>query len=215
MLIKKVFLTPLLFFFCIANADQLVALNDAELSDVTAREGIALNLEMLINAAKDSSGNIVPDSCPTTGISAAADCRFGLQFNSIDDAWLVIKDYYGLISLKEVRIDGVRMDATASGKCDADCLDRLSGFNPNNKPAIQLSYDHSDLGDSQAFYDDAEIYLHVGKIAAEFNAIDGTEGYLRNVTPGAAIGLLMADGPDGIGGPAQIRFDGRMQMYGY
>ena len=197
-------------------ADELKELDDDALSSVSAREGIALNLEMLINAKKDGSGNIVPDTCPSTGISGTPDCRFGLQFNSVDNAWLVVKEYYGFLSLKEVHIDGVRMDPLSSGKCDADCLARFSGFDPNGKPAIQLSYDHNDIGPDAAFYGDAELFLNVGKIAAEFNdSGTGTPGYLRNVTPGAAIGLLMADGPNGTGGPAKIRFDGNLKMYGY
>ncbi|MZR63073.1 hypothetical protein [Alcanivorax sp. DP30] len=198
------------------KSGELTELDDDALSGVMAREGIALNLEVLINATQDNAGNIIPDICPSTGISGTPDCRFALQFNSVDNAWLVVKDYYGLMSLNEVRVDGVRMDSTASGKCDADCLSRFSGFDPNGKPAIQLSYDHSDLGASESFYGDAELFLHAGKVAAEFNdSGTGTPGYLRDMTPGSAIGLLMADGPNGIDGAAKIRFDGNVKMYGY
>lgn len=214
---KRIFLyLALSLTSALAFAEKMKPLDDGELSGIAAREGIALNFEMLISATKDNSGNLVPETCPSTGISAAADCRFALQFNSIDDAWLVVKDWYGLIGLNAVHIDGVRTESTPSGNCDSDCQNRFgTGFDPYNKPAIQLSYDHSDLGAAESFYDDANIFLHAGAVVAEFNTTGNTQGYLNDVTPGSAIGLLMADGVNGAGGPAQIRFDGNMQMFGY
>lgn len=205
------------------GADQMALMNDEELSGVSARQGIALNFEMLINATLNAAGNVVPDNCPTSALVASGtpDCRFALQFNGIDNAWLVVKEYYGLFKFNEVHVDGVRTQDSASGYCDSACQARFGvGFDPDDRPAIQLSYDHSDLGSNAAFYNDAEIFLNVGKVAAEFNQTDPggniiVPGYLRDETPGSAIGLRMADGINGSGGPAQIRFDGNMMMYGY
>lgn len=219
-----------LFFLLVLNvpatafsAEQMALLNDEELSGVSARQGIALNFEMLINATLNASGEVVPDNCPTSALVASGtpDCRFALQFNGIDDAWLVVKEYYGVFKLNEVHVDGVRTQDSVSGYCDAACQERFGmGFDPDDRPAIQLSYDHSDLGSNTAFYNDAEIFLNAGKVAAEFNQSDPggniiVPGYLRNETPASAIGLKMADGVNGSGGPAQLRFDGNMMMYGY
>ena len=223
-------MNKLLLFFLVFNvpasalgANEMASLNDEELSGVSARQGIALNFEMLINATLNDSGNVVPDNCPTSALVASGtpDCRFALQFNGIEDAWLVVKEYYGIFKLNAVRIDGVRTQNSVSGYCDAACQARFGvGFDPDDRPAIQMSYDHSDLGSNTAFYNDAEIFLHAGKVAAEFNQTDPggniiVPGYLRNETPGSAIGLRMADGVNGAGGPAQMRFDGNMMMYGY
>ena len=220
---KRVILSLFLMVAQHAMATELVPMNDESLAEISAREGIALNFEMLINATLDSNGELTPEHCPdaTQVASGTADCRFALQFNSIDDAWLVVKEYYGVFRLNEVRVDGVRTPSNASGYCDSDCQGRFGpGFDPDDRPAIQLGYDHDDLGENEAFYGDASLFLNAGKVVAEFNQKDGggsivTPGYLRNETPGAAIGLRMADGPNASGGSAQIRFDGNMMMYGY
>lgn len=204
----------------VATADSLKPLNDTALSQVTGREGIRLNMEFLVNASLDSNGDLVPEVCPDTGVSAAADCRFGIQFNSVDNAWLVVKDYYGMFRFNGFRLDGTRTQTTASGLCDTDCQQRFGvGFDPDDRPAILLGYDHAAIGIDDVFYDDADIYLHAGKVVAEFDQLSGgsvlEEGFLRDNTPGAAIGLLVADGPNGSAGPAMMRFDGNVMVYGY
>jgi len=191
----------------------LEPLDDGALAGVSGGEGIAVNVEFLINADRAGS-TITPLSCPDGSAhpNGAPDCRLALQFNDRPGTWLVLKNYYGLFSLNRVWLDSEQTPATASGYCDAACQARFpSGFDANNRPVVQLSYDHSALAANAAFYGDGEVFLNVDRISAEF----GATGYLLNDVTGSALGLRVADGPGGANGPARLRFDGRMQMYGY
>lgn len=202
-------LAALLIFFpvSVAVAQPLQVLSDTDMADVSGREGIAMNIGWHINATlSGSTVTKVPCSVPTT------ECRLGLSFADRPGIWLVMKDYYGIIALNAVWIDAATSPATNSVHYDASRFP--VGYSPNNKPMIQLSYDHSSLGASQAYYGDALYYLHAGRVTAEFDS-GGTPGYLRNSVTGAPLSLRAADGPNGINGPAQIRFDGKMQMYGF
>lgn len=194
-------------------ASALEPLTDPQLGKVDGGEGIAVNLELLINAERVGAG-VTPVACPDGGVhpNGAPDCRLALQFNDRPGTWLVLKNYYGLFSLNRVWLDSERTPASASGFCDAACLARFpADFDANNRPVVQLSYDHSNLAANAAFYGDGELFLNIDRISAEF----GPTGYLLNDVSGSALGVRIADEANGTNGPARLRFDGQMQMYGY
>ncbi|MCH8541995.1 MAG: hypothetical protein LAT61_00365 [Alcanivorax sp.] len=203
----------------LAQALNLEPLDDDDMAGISGREGVGVNFSFLINAELASDGQITPIACPGVGThsNGTPDCRLALQFNDMSDeaglkAWLVLKDYHGAFSINGVRFDSVRTSATPSSLCDAQCAARFpAGFSPDDKPALQLSYDHSDMQPGAAHYGDVLFYFSAARITAEF----GDTGYLLDNTSGSALGIRMADGPNAINGAAQMRFDGQLQMYGY
>lgn len=208
---------PAAVLCALAQAQTLTPLSEDAMSRVAGGEGIAMTLELGINASI-SGNSVTPIACP----AQTADCRLALQFNDRSGIWVVIKNYYGLIRLKKVWIDAAVTPATPSLYAGNPYL--VSGGSPVtalNSPVVQLSYDHSSLTNPlTSFYDDASYYVSMGRISAEFDspmppAAVTTPGYLANATPGSVIGLRVADGPNGVNGAAQIRFDGKMQMYGF
>ncbi|WP_111655462.1 hypothetical protein [Isoalcanivorax indicus] len=197
-----------------AAAGSLQPLDDQDLAEVSAQQGIGLHFEFLINVDMDALGNITPVACPTAAehSNGTPDCRLALKFNDIDDGWLVLKDYHGALSINALRVDSARTPETPSGYCDAACQARFpADFDPDDVPVLQLSFDHSDIAANTSWYDDLYFYFSVERITAEF----GSTGYLDDNITGSALGIRMADGPYGDGGAARMRFDGRMQMYGY
>ena len=212
------FLCPLLILAGALNdtgyaQPPLESLSDDAMAAVTARDGIAVDLEFRWNASW-SGGAVSSIACPTAVQSpfGTPDCRLALQFNDRAGAWLVIKDYFGVLKLNDLLLDARVTPATPSGWCDADCQARApAGLVTESRPVLALSYGRSGISNDSAYYGDAFFYLNASRITAEF----GAQGYLADAISGSTIGLRMADGPDGINGPAQIRFDGQMQIFGY
>jgi hypothetical protein len=201
------------------SAQALEPLADDVLAGVSARESVAINLQFSANADLLPNGQVNHLACPTSAQHplGTPDCRWGLAFNDLDEAWLVVKGYYMAFRLDRVRLSSDRTGAVASGLCNAACAARFSNnsFNPNDMPVLQLGFDHfgvKPLG--EAYYGDAMLYLRAERVMAEFDDA-GTEGFFLNNVPGAAISIRMADGPNGINGAAQMRLDGRLQIYGY
>ncbi|MCG8392475.1 MAG: hypothetical protein MI745_05280 [Pseudomonadales bacterium] len=214
MTMRSMRMVPLLLACALANADSMQPLDDAAMSGVTGREGIGLNMEFLINTDIAGDGSIVHHSCPAFSASTpngTPDCRIALRFNDRDDSWLVLKDYHGVLRFNKAHLDAARTNSSPSGYCDDECSARFgAGFDPNNRLAFQLTYDHAGVMDNSAYYGDFDLYVNL-KIAAEF----GATGYLDNNTTGTALGFRAADGPNAVNGAAQMRFDGAMKMYGY
>lgn len=206
-----------------AGAGEMAELSETDLSGVAGQAGIAMNVEWAINASASGS-TVTPVACPTSAMHAngTPECRIALEFADRAGIWLVMKNYYGLVRLNKVWVDAARTRSTASGYSNAASVARFPvAFNPNNLPAVQLSYDHSALAATTSFYGDAEMFLNVGRLTAEFDCAPSgapvvcgtaTPGYLRDAVTGTPLSLRVADGANGT---AQIRFDGKMQMYGF
>jgi hypothetical protein len=193
----------------VVGATELVPLSDDAMSDIDGGEGIALNVDFVINAYLDKDTDTITEiPCP----AGVPDCRLALEFNDMDGAWLVLKDYYGAFSLNRVWLDANRTPSTASGYCDAACQSRFApGFDANDRPVVQLSYDHSDIGLAAAYYGDGNLFYEISRITAEF----GSNGYLTDNVSGAALGVRVSDSSAPGTASAQVRFDGRMQLYGF
>ena len=205
-------------FASMTATHALEPLSDDMMADVTGQESVALNFQFKVNSEMNATtGAVTHKSCPTDAEHSLGtpDCRWGLAFNDLEDTWLVLKVYYLGFRLDRVRLSSERTQNTASGLCDTKCAARFGGASFNDKPVLQLGFDHfgeKSLG--EAYYGDAMLYLRAERVMAEFDA-GGTEGFMLNDVPGAAVSIRMADGPNGINGAAQMRLDGRMQIYGY
>ena len=191
------------------RAGDLTPMTDASLADISGGEGIALNVAFTVNAYLDTTTDTVTAiNCPP----GVPDCRLALEFNDMDGAWLVLKDYYGAFSLNRVWLDAKRTPSVASGYCDSACQNRFPvGFSANDRPVVQLSYDHSDIGLNAAYYDDGNLFYEIGRITAEF----GSTAYLTDDISGSVLGVRVSDSSAPGTASAQVRFDGRMQLYGY
>lgn len=192
-----------------ALSQGMTPISDEGLAAIDAQEGIALNVDFVVNAYLDKdTGIATPIACP----AGVPDCRLALEFNDMDGAWLILKDYYGAFSLNSVWMDANTTQSSASGLCDSDCQARFpGGFNANNRQVVQFSYDHSDIGLGAAFYGDGDLFYEIGRITAEF----GSNGYLTDNVTGSTLGVRISDSSDPGNAAAQIRFDGRMQLYGF
>lgn len=205
-------------FSSMAATHALEPLSDDMMADVTGQESVAINFQFNVNSEMNATtGAVTHKPCPTTVEHALGtpDCRWGLAFNDLEDTWVVLKGYYLGFRLDRVRLSSDRTRNIASGLCDAKCAARFAGASFNDKPVLQLGFDH--FGDkplSEAYYGDAMLYLRAERVMAEFDS-GGNEGFMLNDVPGAAVSLRMADGPNGINGAAQMRLDGRLQIYGY
>ena len=206
--IKPVLFAGFLILPTMSFCGEMAALSESDMADVSGQEGVAMNLEMAINA-NVSGASVTPIACPAN----TADCRLALQFNDRTDQWIVMKEYYGLIRLNKVWVDAANTPNayTIYTNNGAALNPYLAGYDPRNKPVVQLSYDHSSLGAATSFYGDAALFLNVSRMTMEF----GSTGYLNNAVTGSALALRIADGPNGVNGAAQIRFDGKMQMSGF
>lgn len=238
------------------GAEGLQPLDDGGLSEVSAQQGIAFDLEYRINAKAD--GEPVPSAeCPNVGVlTGGSSCRIAYAFPDLG-GWLVLKGYRGLIKLTNVRIDAattpstytIRTDGPDAGTVggDAGYLNPYmaeTGYIPTSKPALQLTAGNwADAGCAgtpgaacytylnRPNYTDLTASMNIEKITAEFDtSATVKDGYLKNNVTGAALAVRLAHGvglvpdpnnpPDVMIGPysntpAQIRLDGRMQLFGF
>lgn len=205
----------LLFGSAITSA--LEPLPDEIMADVTGQESVAITFQFNVNSDMQANGVVTHKACPTNTAHplGTPDCRWGLAFNDLEDTWLVLKGYYLGFRLDRVRLSSARTATTASGLCGANCVTRFAGASFNDKPVLQLGFDHFGVKPlNDAYYGDAMLYLRAERVMAEFDT-GGTEGFMLNNVPGAAVSIRMADGPNGINGASQMRLDGRLQIYGY
>ena len=203
--------------FGVAFVDAMEPLSNDVMAGISGRESVALNFQFNVNSDMQSNGLVSHRSCPTTAEHALGtpDCRWGLAFNDLENTWLVVKGYYLGFRLNRVRLSSERTESAASGLCDAKCAARFGGSSFNDQPVLQLGFDHFGTKSlDEAYYGDALIYLRAERVMAEFD-FGATEGFMLNNVPGAAVSIRMADGPNGVNGAAQMRLDGRMQIYGY
>lgn len=201
-------------------------LADEQLAQLVGREGIAMDLELRINA--DSNGNALASLASCSG--NLNPCRIGLEFQGRAGNWLMLKDYFGIMKINELLLNGyytavagppVYFDALrfASTPAGGDCL--ITGVaapcvasNLWNLPAASFSFPTA--GKPAVFYNDATLKLNIGRVAAEYNdpfpSGATTLGYNRDAATGTVLGLRVQNTA---GNAAGMRLDGRMLMYGF
>lgn len=253
-----------------AHAGSLQVMNDEGLGEVSAQQGIAVDLEYRINSKADGEP-VDLSECPTVGVlSGGSSCRIAYSLADSSGMWIVLKGYRGITKLNNIFIDAANLEGDwtvrtggprPSGGPDPDggkadyknpysCLARNSSGvctefdDPLGKPALQLTAGNWRAAGcgansnascfsymNNAIYADMSASMYIEKMTAEFDSSTTIrDGYLKNAIPGAPIALRIAHGvglvpdpnnpPDVMIGPygnapAQIRLDGRLQIYGF
>lgn len=190
-------------------AGGLEPLGDRDMASVTGQEGIALDLELRVNA--DSTGTALASMGDCTGLGNG--CILALQFanrNAGGGEWLVLKDMYGVLRLNDFQLDGSRLPATPSANANPSrfegtggtCL--IAGCDPSGDLAASLSFPAI-----AGFNTDIEWALNVGRAAVQF----GAQGYLPSADNGASFVALRVN--DTQTNTARIDLDGRIQLFGF
>jgi hypothetical protein len=205
-----------------AQAEGLVALNDQEMAAQDAREGVLLNLSLLNNMTRNSSGALVPDSQCTASITANP-CRMGLEIAQ-RGTWFMAKEFYGSLQIKDLRMDSGFLPTTPSGfqnyerfkdkDTGGNCLlsGNPAGCNPAGMAAIQAGYPSSnDL--TPTVYDDILSFMNIGRTWLEFTN-GPTEGYMRDTSPNSVFGIRLSDSR-ALNEPAHMRFRGTAYVFGF
>lgn len=193
-----------------ASAQAMEPLSEGEMEGVTGREGIAISLELRINAKAD--GEPVDSSeCPTIGaLSGGTSCRIGLTFADRDGMWIALKSYRGILALNNIRLDASTFGGNSVHR---DITSYMGDYDPNNKPAIRLTAGNWARTDgvsppacetnptgancrtymNQPNYSDFTAALSIDRLSAEFDS-GGTPGYLLDNVSGAALSMRVAHG---------------------
>jgi hypothetical protein len=255
---KAIFFTVVCFsvLMCspLCNADSsMESLDDESMGAVVAQQGIALDLEYRLNA-KANGDPVDSSDCPSVGaLTGGSSCRLAVIFSGRDDAgssdpmlqknpsWIVMKGYRAVVTLTNIGIDAVQLPS-ANVYNAADTTLTAAGFDPKNKPAIQLTAEDwagpcgTGVGTAACAtylntsrFKEVGLALGISSVAMEYTSA-GVPGYLRDETTATPLSIRVASGkglipdpnnpPDVMYGPygnepAQIRLDGRLRIYGF
>lgn len=188
------------------------------MSEIVAREGIALELELRINL-EDDSYQPRADLSDCQGVNNP--CKLALKFNNRDDLggeWVVAKDWYGQLLISQLYLDGGYTTDTGGNGSPYTNMKRFENENgtclltgdvgcetgdADDLPALQLSIP----GSASTFEEDVLFYNHIGRMAVEY----GESGY-SNDSNGSFLGLLVSDVTQK---PAAIDVDGAVKVFGF
>lgn len=203
----------------LVHAGGLQALDDQQLAEVVARDGAALDLELRINADANAQPLASLNSCSGIGNP----CVLALQFDnrlSGGGEWLVLKDFYTVVRLNDLLIDGTETPPSSSPFADPrrflsqdgqTCLtgQGSGGATPtctaNSLPALKLGFPDS----GSAFNADIELALNIGRASVQF----GPEGFLPSSDNGRSfLGLRINDRIHDTG---QLRVGGSLSVFGF
>jgi hypothetical protein len=208
--VKRLFFCVVLLLGLPHMALSMEKLEDAQMANVTGQEGVALDLELRVNA--DSDGNALSSVGNCQGL--ANPCNLALQFANRDAAggeWLVSKDMYGVLRFNDLQLDGSRLPALSSAFANPSRFEDQGGncplptdCTPNDSLALLLTFP-----DTPGFNADIEWRLNIGRAAVQF----GPEGFLpANDNGGSFLGLAIGDTVTDI---ARIDINGGIQLYGF
>lgn len=193
---------------------SMPALSDESMSEVTGAEGIMLELKLRNNV----DGAFAPVGCSAV-VGTPNPCRMGLEFAARNGIWLMLKEFYGTLHLKDVRLDAATLPETNTSynnparfvDTNGTCL--FGGTcNPDGDPAILATYPAADV---QGTYDDLLSFLNIGRVWLEFDvASPYVPGYNRDTTLDSALSIRMADS-GALHSPARMRFWGNAYVFGF
>lgn len=215
----RLLLVPLLLAACLARAETgLTTLDDHELSGINGQQGVLINL----NFRNNVDGSNTPIGC-TPVVGSPNPCRLGLEFAARAGKWVMLKEYYGTLQIRNLRMDAGLLPATptayanttrfqdGSGNC---LLVGAPGCSPVNLPAVLMSYPDAD---APAVYDDLLSFLNIGRVWIESDtAVEpaGTRGFDRDTTLNSMMGVRMSDS-SALNAAARMRFRGTAYVYGF
>lgn len=192
----------------------LEAMSDGELSTHSGQEGVAMFMELRLNADTNgqplTSPSMAANSSDFANCGSLADysstgCRLALNFanrNDLSGEWLVLKNFYGTAKIPLMYIGATKTPAAPTAYED---LDRFK--DENGVPLLASPHDSAAL--QVEFPEDIEIWnLTIGGLSIEY----GATGYLNNAKPSFG-GLKISNSVPNT--PALISAQGRMSIYGF
>ena len=213
-------LSPVLLILS-APSHALEPMAEEEMQTVTGQAGVALELGMDLNTNPD--GSIALADCDTLG----GPCRLALSFANRTDEWLVLKGYYGNLSIPTLNLDAAYLSEAGNdttlfdsskflndsndcllpgGSCDTATLDSMAAMKLS-LPAASGSYDPAT--ETSNGYTNISFGMTLTGTAVEFGA--GANGYNANAN-GSFLGLRVADE----NGPfAGINVQGNAYIFGF
>lgn len=210
----------LLFFCNTLSAQEMSALSETELADVSGQQGVLVNLRLLNNMSRNNLGQLVRDADCTSSITLNR-CRIGLELAQ-PGTWLMLKEYYGSLHINDLRMETGFLPTTPSGFQNynrfrdgaGNCL--LAGnpanCNPVGMVAIKNSYPLSNDA-IPSLYDDVHSFMNIGRAWLEFTG-GGSEGYMKDTSLNSAFGVRLSDSR-ALDAPAQMRFRGNAYVFGF
>lgn len=199
---------------------SLSVLDDSALSDVSGSHGVLLDVSLRNNV--NASG--APTGC-TVAVNTPNPCRLGLEFASRNGVWLMLKEYYGTLEIRNMRMDtGFLPDADTAWKDDArfrdasgSCLILVAGCTARSTsttpyPVIKVTYPMSDDSDPTV-YDDLHSFLNIGRTWLEYDS-GTTPGYQRDTSTNSVFGVRMSDSR-ALNHAADIRLRGTGYVFGF
>lgn len=189
-------------------ASSMEPLEDEGLALISGSDGVQLTLRLRNNV--DAAGN--PMGC--SGLLNP--CRLGMEFSGRDGIWLMLKDYYGVLSINDIRLESGALPSAWTGYQDASrfegidgsCL--LAGCDPRGSQAVRISYP---MLKGVGQYGDFSLLVNIGRTALEFTDLT-TPGYMKDAATGSALGFRMADS-SALNAPSGARFDGTAYVFGF
>lgn len=166
--------------FAPASESQL---SDEEMGSVSGQEGVILDIYLRNNVTE----TFVPNCVAKVGTPNA--CRLALEFADRPGVYLMLKEFYGTLRLKEIRLDAYTFPAVNTAYRDdnrfkdlagTSCLipgKALASCNPASTPALKLTYP---AADAQATYDDFLSLMNIGRAWLEFDG-GGVYGYNKEI----------------------------------
>lgn len=186
---------------------ELATLDDEALASVNGRQGVALGLDMRLNA--DAAGTPLP-LC--TAAATYRECRVSWSFNNrgsddVDKKWLVLKGFMGALVIPYLRLDASSVTYDPDGAATSKTL-----------PALLLSF--GDATGSGASTKVQVKNLILDNIAMEqdnatrrgYEADSTTEPTGAAIPAGVNTGFmgLQISGP---GNVANVQIDGTVKLY--
>jgi len=218
----------------LALVEAMEPLSDRALGDVRGQDGVLLSLDLTNNFNTQTGEH----RCGELG--ELNDCRWGLEFADREGVWLMLKDYYGHLTISDFRIDAEFLPSTATsfadysrfsneeGRClltgqmGACAASDLAGL-----PALIMGYSDPDPNDDQRPVN-VSLFFNIGRLGLEYDsstpvganlpvacggAADCVPGYMRD-TGVSVLGMRLSNS-QGPNAAAQARFDGRAYVFGF
>lgn len=184
---------------------EMTPLDNHELEDVVAREGIAFEWDLRINA--DEDGN------PLASL-ALYERRIALQFANRDDEWLVLKNIYGRINFPNFTMDAITSSLSPSAYADTSRFVNQLGVpvSPYGKPNILITFP-----EAIEFYN-----VTVSGMAVEYGAVPATvnplappnSGFFADQTDANSF-LGLRIGNSIAGQPGTLLAEGDLTVFGF
>lgn len=186
---------------------------DESLDAIHGTGGVQLTLRLRNNISESGA----PEANCFGGLNP---CRMGIEFSGRNGIWLMLKDYYGVLEINDILLDGAELPVANTTYLDESrfrnqqgaCL--IGSCNPAGTKALRVRYPFSK---GQGQYEDMMLFVNIGRTALEFDDIATdpvTPGYMRDNASGSVLGFRMSDSA-GLNSPSRAKFMGDAYVFGF